>query len=197
MRENEIRRALLDDLRCEHGGDSLIVEELGLNAGAIRVDIAVVNGLLAGYEIKSDWDTLDRLPDQQAMYSRVFDRVTAVVGQHHLDAVSGLVPEWWGLSIARAGRVEPQRAPAPNEHTDPEIVVRLLWRSEALRILQALGEIGLERAPRRVLWKVIVDRLSGGELAYEVRRSLKERTGWSTARPRVLDDGSFRLDARS
>jgi hypothetical protein len=197
MREHEIRRALLDDLRCEHPDDSLIVEELGLNAGEIRVDVAVVNGLLAGYEIKSDWDTLYRLPAQQAMYSRVFDRVTVVVGQHHLDAVSALVPGWWGLSMARAGRVEIQRAPTANENTDPDIVVRLLWRSEALRTLQALGETGLERAPRRVLWTMIVDRLSREELAGEVRRSLKERTGWSTVRPRVPGDGSSHLDARS
>ena len=57
-----IRAALKGELERLHAGDDKlrIVEEFGIEHGAIRIDIAVVNGLLHGYEIKSDRDTLLR-----------------------------------------------------------------------------------------------------------------------------------------
>jgi len=63
----------------------------------------VVNGKLHGYEIKSDADTLKRLPAQAEVYSAVFDLVTIVVGEHHLDTVRAIVPEWWGIVKAASG----------------------------------------------------------------------------------------------
>ena len=72
------------------GGDAqndpqtLIVEELGIRQGAARVDVAVVNGSLHGYEIKSARDTLERLPKQSELYSSVFDTITLVTAENHL-----------------------------------------------------------------------------------------------------------------
>jgi hypothetical protein len=58
-----------------------IIEELGVVHGKSRIDIAVINGLMHGYEIKSDKDTLQRLPEQMNMYNSVFNKVTLVVGK--------------------------------------------------------------------------------------------------------------------
>lgn len=67
-----------------------------LARGACRVDVCVINGHLHGYEIKSDVDTLRRLPLQQQFYSDVLDKATIVVGQRHLDHALETLPAWWG-----------------------------------------------------------------------------------------------------
>ena len=77
------------------GSDSLVINEFGC-AGS-RVDVAVINGRLHGYEIKSDCDTLLRLESQVPAFSAVFDRITIVVGSRHVDNLSGCVPPWWGV----------------------------------------------------------------------------------------------------
>src|SRR3972149_9340893 len=85
-----IRSALKEDLRKRHAQDNKlrIIEELGVNHGTARIDIAVVNGIMHGYEIKSDQDTLQRLPEQMNIFNAVFNKVTLVVGKSHLyDAI--------------------------------------------------------------------------------------------------------------
>lgn len=193
MREHEIRRAVLDDLASLHLDDTLIVEEMGLDQGAIRVDIAVVNGVLAGFEIKSDWDNLARLPAQRDTYNAVFDEVTVVTGTRHLEQLKPLIPEWWGIVVAERKPSEPSltvRRPAErNPARDPEFLAKLLWRDEALSILEVLGLDGMASAPRRVLWAKLASCLTVDELGAAVRSSLKARSGWSTVRRRSSGGG--------
>lgn len=54
MRDCDIRSALGSKLRSEKGAAACLVEELGLCQGDVFVDLAVVDGCLEGYEIKSD-----------------------------------------------------------------------------------------------------------------------------------------------
>src|SRR3954453_16495336 len=101
MRDREVREALHSKVLREHHGqaNTLVVDELGLRHGMVRVDIAVVNGFLHGYEIKSDADTLSRLPTQVDVYSKVLDRATLVVGERHVEKAKLCVPEWWGIKV--------------------------------------------------------------------------------------------------
>lgn len=94
MRDRDVRQALHRKVLKEHHGDAdtLVLDELGLRHGTCRVDIAVVNGYLHGYEIKSDSDTLERLPAQIATYGLVLDRATLVVGERHLEKAKPLIP---------------------------------------------------------------------------------------------------------
>src|SRR5208283_5148275 len=64
--------------------DTVIIEELGICRGRVRIDMAIVNGLFHGYEIKSDRDSLSRLFGQIDLYGKVLDRATLVVGDHHI-----------------------------------------------------------------------------------------------------------------
>ncbi|WP_283807951.1 DUF2130 domain-containing protein [Bradyrhizobium macuxiense] len=59
-RDRDVRQALHRKVLKERHGDAdtLVLDELGLRHGTCRVDIAVVNGYLHDYEIKSDADTL-------------------------------------------------------------------------------------------------------------------------------------------
>ncbi|WP_197480754.1 sce7726 family protein [Rhodococcus sp. EPR-157] len=65
------------------------------------MDVAVVNGALSGFELKSARDTLRRLPKQIEIYSRVLDHAVLVVADNHLDSAMSLVPDWWGVVSAQ------------------------------------------------------------------------------------------------
>lgn len=191
MRDLDIRRALHDELTLAYGSDpdTLIVDELGLCQGDARVDVAVVNGVLTGYEIKSPADTLARLPRQAVVYGRTLDRVIVIAGENHLPEIAKLIPEWWGLraAVERDGRVmfEDRRDPGENPDVDPLALVQLIWRDEALEALneRGLGR-GLQSKPRRVLWQRLVAELSLQELKDLIRQTIRVRERWrSGARP--------------
>ena len=95
-----------------------------------RIDIATLNSEFSGYEIKSSRDTLSRLPGQADLYGRVFDRVTLVVTNRHHDKALDLLPQWWGIMVARqdGGHVilELEREPAINTKLDAHALAQLL-----------------------------------------------------------------------
>lgn len=119
-----------------------IFEELGVSHGRARIDMAVVNGVMHGYEIKSDKDTLSRLFDQMNEYNEVFDKITLVVGQRHLFDAIHRIPEWWGITLAKIDTDQQVvffsiREAKQNENSQvPISIARMLWRAEALRILE-------------------------------------------------------------
>ena len=63
-----------------------------------RIDVYTVSSReFIGYEIKSDADTLKRLPQQIVSFNRLFDRMYLVCGSKHLDEALQLIPDWWGV----------------------------------------------------------------------------------------------------
>jgi hypothetical protein len=183
--DRDIRSALYQTELARFVADphSLLVDELGVCQGEFRIDVAVVNGALHGWEIKSDRDTLARLPAQAEAYSRVFDEVTLVVGDTHLEQAVSRIPGWWGVLAASRGRdravLAAVRAPTPNPAPDAVALAQLLWRDELVAILAELGAPGkLLRRPRWDLWPALAERLDVGELGVRVRAALKARPGW-------------------
>jgi hypothetical protein len=186
-RDRDIRPVLRSLLAARYAGDdtTLIVEEMGILWGDRRIDAAVINGELHGYEIKSDADDLSRLPEQAAAYARVFDRLTLVAGGRHLTAAVAILPQWWGVDAveptpdgvtlveARPALLSPDR--------DPESIARLLWRDEAAAILVRRGAT-VTRASRRIdLQNQVARKVPFVELCAEVRAALKSRPDWRAA----------------
>jgi hypothetical protein len=185
LRDLDIRRALHQALQEEHLNepDTLLVDELGLCQGLARVDLAVVNGSLNGFEIKSDADRLHRLARQRDAYGMVLDTVTLVTARRHLAEARAQLPSWWGLTVAAAanGKVtlHTVRRARPNRNVQPEAVARLLWREEALALLEAHGHAaGMRSKPRAQLWAALARELEPPVLAEGVRAALKRRVGW-------------------
>src|SRR5690606_23610844 len=185
VRESQIRASLLLALRDRHGADpnTVIRQELGLCAGARRVDLAMINGELVGFEIKSDQDTLYRLAGQAEAYGQVLDRVTLVTTARYIDKAAALVPPWCGLiraaPAAGAGQAptgsmdgSPREAvgarvrpAAVNTEQDPFAVVHLRWREDALAILRERGlHRGLERNRRSITWQHLAEAIPLPEL---------------------------------
>lgn len=183
-------------LRKHHAAPgTLIVDELGLKHGQCRADIAIINGHLVGYEIKSDEDSLRRLDEQIKAYGNVFDRATVIVGIKHAQSVNSLVPDWWGIIVSQQGirggiSFETVRVPRINRRVDPFSVAQLLWRNEAIDILTELGASQRNLEQRRaVLYQRLVDLLSPTELRYRVRDCLKNRINWRRLIQPSLCDG--------
>lgn len=198
MKDRDVRILLRGKLDLKHAGDpsTRIVEELGVNRGTARVDVAVINGSLDGYEIKSERDTLERLPGQVAAYSAVLDRVTLVCAASHLDKAEPLVPPWWGItsvSTSAAGNLTLVRVRAAklNRGTDACAVARLLWRDEALGVLEEIGEAtGFRSKSRDAICGRLAQAMPKADLLAEVRRRLRVREGWRTDGPRTSCGGS-------
>lgn len=182
VRDIDIRRELRREVerRHQHETDTRILEELGLCQGLARVDLAVVNGSLHGYEIKSERDTLARLPAQSDIYNRTLDFVTIVTEPAHAPKIETIVPPWWGiwcvLTDALAPRIEVLRDPTANPEPVPFAMVQLLWREEALQALSDRGLAGgLRSKPRAQLWRHLATDLTREELGAVVRDCLKRR----------------------
>ncbi len=195
LEEFEIRSALCGRLEVEIASSptARIIEELGLCQGTARVDVAVVDAVLSGYEIKSDRDSLVRLAGQRAVYNRTLGQVTMVCTHRHLSAIRRRVPLWWGILVAERCEVTDARIGAPNHgivfreirrpttnmNVSARAVAELLWRPEVCRILDKHDALtGIRSASRDVLWDRLASVLDRDELQREVREQLKVRTNW-------------------
>ena len=180
--DSAIRASLRSRLRGQHGqdADTVLIEELGLCRGRVRIDIAVVNGLLHGYEIKSDRDSLRRLGSQVDLYGKVLDQATLVVGDRFLAGAADLVPAWWGVLHVRPApqglQFRAVRRPERNPQRDPRILVELLWSDQALALLEERDATrGVRGKPRRIVWDRVCDHFGVDEIAAAVRARLKTR----------------------
>jgi hypothetical protein len=179
--DHAIRTALKSRLIAEQThADAVLFEELGLCRGLVRADIAVVNGSVHGYEIKSDLDSLRRLRTQVEVYSKVLDYATLVAGDRLLDEAVRMIPESWGVLHAHLGADDLEfktiRNAIPNPGRDPRALAELLWCEEAIALLQKFDALrGVRGKPRRILWDRISERVRIEDIAAAVRAALKSR----------------------
>ncbi len=160
--------------------DCKVVEEVVV--GKCRVDVAAFDGReLHGYEIKSDKDTVKRLPAQLEAYSKVFGTVTVICGPKHCLKVLELVPPWTCVLVAEASEMTCVQMPGINPLRDPIALGWLLWRTELLAVLRkwALPLIGRKPA----LVKRLADELPIAELVAAVSTALRDRPTWARLAP--------------
>jgi len=200
MRDADVRGAVRCRLAAVHYGDSntRIVEEMGVWSSSVRIDIAIINGELTGIELKSDRDTLGRLPLQADLYSRVFDRVELVAGARHVQKAMSFVPDWWKITIATMtdGCVElaDARPGSANPAPDPYLVAQLLWKNEAIEVLESFGlAVGWRSKRIKLLHERLAAELPFTVLSESVRLALKRRDGW--LRKPLGNQGQMALDA--
>lgn len=143
MKDKDLRDLTLRELYQKHNGENntRIINEMGLINGASRVDIAVVNGILHGYELKSESDNLLRLPNQVENYNRIFERMTIVVDRKYVDAVKEIIPEWWGIMTVRKDKagLRSLRKGRRVKTKDEEALLNLLWKEEYDGLVDLLG----------------------------------------------------------
>lgn len=187
MNDCDIRNVLKEELllKYRNAPQTMILEELGLKHGKSRIDLVIINDQMHGYEIKSDRDTLKRLPEQIQIYSSIMDRVTLVVGYRHAYDALKMIPEWWGVRLAErnigSGTVvlSDARSPGKNPSIDHFAVVSLLWRDEALDILENLGQAkGVRSKAKTDIYHRLLEVAEPEYLRASVRQRLKSRIDW-------------------
>jgi hypothetical protein len=190
INDYKIRSLLRKELDSRHFGDSetVIAEELGVLHGSSRIDLAVVNGTLHGYELKSDQDTLRLFREQVDSYCAVFDLMTLVVGERHLLPAIDLIPQWWGVKVARIDCGDlvfrDLKLPTMNPSPDALSIARLLWRDDALRLLRGIGKTECsESRSRDWIYAQLVSLLNLEVLRHAVRQSLKGRLARQSGGP--------------
>lgn len=177
-----IRAALRKKITSTYGDhpDTVVLDELGVCRGEVRVDVAVVNGKIHGYEIKSDRDSLRRLAGQVELYGKVLDQATLVAGERHLDAAAAMLPEWWGLLLVKDTgnglHFETVQRAQLNPARDARALAEFLWIEDSIALLEQHGlDRGVRTKPRRVIWDRIYESFDIEVVAAAVRAKLKSR----------------------
>lgn len=182
----EIRQALHRKvLRAFHRcNDTLVIDELGLAHAKVRVDVAVINGCVHGFEIKSAADTLTRLPQQLTLYQQCLEKLTIVCAEKHFAGVRDIAPRWCGIVKVTKGprggiTFFTMREPKRNPNVCPYRLAHLLWRTEVAAILsQADVSPQVLRAPRKMLYKSLAEKFSVEEITAFIKQSMVTRQDW-------------------
>ncbi|KJH62099.1 sce7726 family protein [Acinetobacter calcoaceticus] len=189
--DQDIRHALRGRLEKQYHvkGHHLIIDELSLEHGRNRVDIAVFDSCIHGYEIKSSKDNLLRLQNQLAQYSKSLQKVTFVVAENHYEDVRIYTPDWCGLILAKKGprggmSLRSIRRAKLNPHVDFFSLAHILWKSEAIDLLYHNGVTEkLEHKTRKELYQQLSLVMSVQQLALEIKVKLLKRGNWRVDEP--------------
>lgn len=182
----EIRKALHAKYlrRANSRPNTLIIDELGLVHAKSRIDIAVINGHIHGYEIKSEKDNLDRLDIQISTYTKSLQKITFVASKKHLEDIISVVPEWCGLILAERGirggiNFSVLRTATINPLVDPFMMAHLLWRDEVVDLLKQAGYSAKDlRQPRKQLYEILCRVMTPKELTASIRSFMVQRRTW-------------------
>lgn len=183
LNEVKVRMLLLEELNKTYGEcpDTRIINELGLDFGASRIDVAVVNGIIHGYEIKSDLDTLLRLPRQMEYYNKAFERMTIVASRKYLVNIKEIVPDWWGIKIISSdqSRLITIRKGRKVSQQDPTLIIKLLWKKELEGLIDHLGlPKSLKKMRKNQLLALLNEEADFNVIRSYVYKTLKTRQNW-------------------
>lgn len=103
-----------------------------------KADIVVLNGTSNVYEIKSEFDSMDRLKKQIAAYSQVFDFVHVITSPSQLMKVDVCVPQSVGImSLTNRNTIATVREAESRKHfVKPDIIFNSLRKAEYISIIK-------------------------------------------------------------
>ncbi|GAB3790654.1 hypothetical protein GCM10028868_03630 [Virgibacillus kimchii] len=183
LNDRGVRSLLLDELDTQYHNDpdTRIINELGINNGESRVDVAVVNGMIHGYEIKSDFDTLDRLPRQITYYNKLFERMTIVTSRKYYRQICDLVPKWWGIKIIShdGTRLIERRRGRKQSNQDKDSLLRLLWKKDLEDFIDVIGyPKRMKKLKKHQLLEIFSEEVDIPIIKKHVYEALKTRENW-------------------
>jgi hypothetical protein len=176
LRDPQIREPLHHWLLSAHADDldsTEILHELKIPRPSARIDIAVINGEMCGFEIKSDVDSLARLARQERAFSAIFDRVS-------VDAARRTIPGWWGIIVAKPlgpdVSFSSKRMARENRNPNTAALLYMLTRQELIEILEACGLAnGLRGKPHQHLVEALLASIPAGDIRKHAKSAFKKR----------------------
>jgi hypothetical protein len=177
LRDSDIRLPLqlwLCELHADQP-DTKIIHEFSVPRPSARVDLAVINGRFAGFEIKSDVDSFSRLGRQTTAFSQVFERMTLVTTARHADRAPDHIPDWWGIVVYNGCGFSNRRRGKLNRSIDAEKLLHALTCPELLQVeLLCASKTGAKsRSKQKLISDVLQARKPRVQRA--IRTVLKKR----------------------
>ena len=193
--EIDIRSSLKKEL-----SNQLALEEYQLAKGKSRIDILVINkGKFIGYEIKSDFDTLTRLPNQSKVYNKICNEMYLCIGEKLCDKALSKIPDWWGVVkfFKKNGKLSKKQIRHPKQNKQNfclKYISNFLWRDECLKFCESLGLEGkFKYAPKYEIVNYICEHFSYDIIKDFVVNALTSRHSSLTDQPQMLYDGLDQL----
>ncbi len=187
--DKEIRKAFhVKRLSSYHNcPDTIVIDELGVAHGKNRVDIAVVNGCIHGYEIKSSKDNLSRFPSQLEAYTQCFEKLSVISAENHVEEILSHTPKWCGVILAKKGSrggisFSTIRRDKKNPNVNIMAMAHFLWKKEVIELLIALGaDKGMLKGARINLYKNLSKMITTSELSSRIKSLFMSRDEWRVA----------------
>jgi hypothetical protein len=128
------------------------------------------------------------------IYNSVLDQITLVVGKNHLYEAIKIIPDWWGVMVAKNAEPEKTvtlctiRKATQNPNQDNIAVAALLWRDEAISILEEKGKAqGVRSKARKIIYERLVEVMDERSLKAKVREYLCTRVNWRSELQYILN----------
>ena len=106
------------------------------------------------------------------------------MGKRHLYQAMHIIPDWWGVVITKVdinNKVFFQciREAEKNPYQVRISIARMLWKDEALQILEKRNlASGIRSKPREIIYKRLADSVDMKTLKQQVNSLLITREGW-------------------
>ena len=106
--------------------------------GKCKADVVILNRTSTTYEIKSEFDSFDRVAGQVESYTQVFDLVNVITSHSQLAKLESLLPREVGLmELTDAYTIRTAREPiSMKRHVKPKVIFDALRKPEHLRIIK-------------------------------------------------------------
>lgn len=183
--DSDIRKVLYSEFLKEkkftkNPKETIIIDEFSSSYSSARIDISVLNGSLYGYEIKSERDTLERLPKQIEYYSKIFEYITVVTTKKYTKKINEIVPEFFGIFLIENKKgilkLKKIRSPKKNRNIDYFELAKLLWREELKEILKENKIKKVSSLTRIELTKKVAENIPNDIIKNFVLTKIKDRT---------------------
>lgn len=173
--------------------ETIIINELDVCFGNAIIDVAAINEQIYGFEIKSEQDSLGRLPVQASFYAKVFNRISLVTVEKHCSKAQEILPSYWGIDCVYEKDgcliIENLRPAGTNEEIDTVSLLMFLWKNELLELLYNNGIAkGIKSKTRIALARKAAEELPEELISAFVKHKLKNRKAWKALRLQQLCD---------
>lgn len=175
-RDQDLRIQLMEHIaRTYAGTDYFAALEARYAASERRADVLVVSDFSHAYEIKSDVDRLDRLPEQVKDYRRTFDYLTIVTTPMRARKIKQMLGRNDGLIVISDQGVNEIKAPKQNKRIAKKNLAAICSKT----ILADALNVSSRSLPLETVRTLAEQKLSLPELRqtafHELRRRFKGR----------------------
>lgn len=182
MKEKQVQAKFIDKILSENQGishdDFLICSELKFGEGKRKADLAVMTEKkFTAYEIKTQFDTLMKLPGQLESYYEAFDYVYLIVGKNHLKLAKSLAMPTTGIFIIEDSEFVLHKKAKKNKDSTKEGTLSFLTKTDLAFLTHHFGlnTAGLSKLPKEEIKKHLLERKSLAKIKSETAKLLFQK----------------------